>query len=286
MADSERSKRLPTWVRAIGFGGLTVATSVLLVGLFYQMHYSQQAEERASEYARNAASEIYQPCRVSPLPKLDECLAKAKREYTLKRNDNQRDFADLVAQQRSALWGAVMGIAALIGIMLSAIGVWLVYTTLRETKRSADLANANVQAFFHAERGVAVIEKPFSEAPFAEIFLSTFVLKVRNAGRSLIRVTRVTGGWRDDFAKWEWDEQRQFESISDQPCRPDMPISVVVSGIRKSHPPRSVILGTIWYDTLGMTDCKSHFAFSVSVVGEDEVLFRRFHTSEQIPRDT
>lgn len=140
MTDSDRGKLPPPCVITLGIVGLVVVFCALSFGLTYQNHYAREAERKASQHDRHAAFEAYRPCRTSPLTQLDYCLVNAKREYELKVNDNHRNYADLVAQQRSALWTAIMGVAALIGMALSALGVWLVYTTFREAKRSADAA--------------------------------------------------------------------------------------------------------------------------------------------------
>lgn len=189
MPDSDRSERLPGWVKAVGYGGLCLAAAALLSGLFYQVHYAQQAEYGAAEYARNAARESYQPCRISPVAKLNECLAQAEREYRQKRNDNRREYADLVAQQRSALWTAIMGMAALIGMALSAIGVWLVYTTFRETRRSAHIAQDNLAAFKKAERGhfeIHIQSGFMADAAFVYI-----TARVGNHGTSRLKVLKI-----------------------------------------------------------------------------------------------
>ncbi|MGF7171522.1 hypothetical protein FHS91_003222 [Sphingobium xanthum] len=52
------------------------------------------------------------------------------------RRANERDEQDLVAQKRSALWAYIMGAAAVIGMCLSVVGVYLVYTTFQATREA------------------------------------------------------------------------------------------------------------------------------------------------------
>lgn len=158
MSDGNRSERFPPWVKALASAGLTLAAAALLGGLFHQIRYAQQAEYGAAEYARDVAYESYKPCRVAPIVKLNQCLADAKREYDLKSNNNRRDYADLVAQQRSALWTGIMGLAALIGMALSAVGVWLIWTTFRETRRTAQIAQAALE---HERSNAKAVNRPW-----------------------------------------------------------------------------------------------------------------------------
>jgi hypothetical protein len=53
----------------------------------------------------------------------------------------QRDEYDLAAQETVAVWTAVMGGVAVFGVALSAVGVFLVWTTFAETRKANDIAN-------------------------------------------------------------------------------------------------------------------------------------------------
>ncbi len=191
-------------MKIVGYAGLTIAVSALLFGLFYQVRYAQQAEHGAADYARHAAREAYKPCRHIARTEFAECAANAKREYELNRNDNRRDYADLVAQQRAALWAAVMGIAALIGMALSAVGVWLVYTTFREAKRSANAAleavketrasNAIAREAMTAENRawikIEVVEHHDWHA-FPDTYHFSVTVKLTNIGKSFARRVKI-----------------------------------------------------------------------------------------------
>ena len=130
-------------VLALLFVGLFVFV-LAFYGLSHERRYEQVAAQRAAQYAKYADNVLRQGC-VGLVPKDQQaCLTKNSAETNLQKHDNQRDEIDLVAQRKSALWTGIMGLAALIGMGLSAIGVWLIWTTFREAKRTADAAlNAN-----------------------------------------------------------------------------------------------------------------------------------------------
>jgi hypothetical protein len=136
------SASLATWLAA--------AIAILSIGggigygLFQQSAYEQSAKEDAADYAKHAANQINQSCAGVAKSELPICVAKEKSEYYLKTRDNRRDYADLVAQRKSALWTFVMGVAALIGMGLSVVGVFLVYTTFHETRKANSISRESV----------------------------------------------------------------------------------------------------------------------------------------------
>ena len=109
-------------------------------GLQQQALYDQEARDAHAEYAKYSRAEIEQSCVALAAPKKAECIRKATPEYEKQENDNRREQADLVAQRTSALWTKIMGLAALIGMALSAVGVWLVKITFDETRNANTIA--------------------------------------------------------------------------------------------------------------------------------------------------
>jgi hypothetical protein len=156
MSDSGGVKRDKTDVVKWGLAALAaiIVLAVIGYGLIQQSAYSQSATDRSADYTKNAAAQINQAC--TGISKLEKpiCTKKAATEYRLQARDKQREYDDLAAQQTSALWTSIMGIAALIGMGLSAVGVALVYTTFRETRRSADAAHKTYDAFIAFEDAV------------------------------------------------------------------------------------------------------------------------------------
>src|SRR5687768_9206983 len=127
-------ERVPAWlVWIIGLTGIGMAISGVGFGLVEQRRYVEEANQAASEYARHTADKANESCSICTVREKHECLANAKHEYELKRSDKRREYDDLVAQQQSALWTGVMGVAAVAGMILSVAGIYLVYATFRET---------------------------------------------------------------------------------------------------------------------------------------------------------
>ena len=120
--------------------GLAAIGGGVGLGLLQQSRYEQEAVHRRTDYARHAADQIRQGCASITSPQQARCLASAVDEYALKTRDNQREYDDLVAQRTSALWASIMGVAALLGMLLSAVGVLLVWTTFQETKQTNQIS--------------------------------------------------------------------------------------------------------------------------------------------------
>lgn len=96
--------------------------------------------------------------------------------------ERQRGRDDLVAQQASAFWTRVMGIVAIFALTLSTAGVWLIYTTFRETRRAASSAQRTYEAFVNVERPRLVVI-PELVCDFAEHIMKV-QMSVSNIGRS------------------------------------------------------------------------------------------------------
>lgn len=144
MPRGDRGKRFPT--KFVGWILVTVAFLLVIIGAGYglsqQAAYEQEAKERSADYAKYTAGQIKHACTQTASPPLEKarCIKNAVAEYRLKTRDNQREYDDLAAQRTSALWTSIMGLAAVIGMALSAIGVALVYTTFNETRLTNRIA--------------------------------------------------------------------------------------------------------------------------------------------------
>lgn len=142
MPRGDRRKRPSTKLigRALGLFALTTVVIGIGYGLDWQGSYDQEAQQKSADYAKHAANKVKQSClRVIPAEEA-RCIKDAVAEYRLETRDKQREYEDLAAQRTSALWTGIMGVAALIGIALSAIGVALVYTTFAETRLTNRIA--------------------------------------------------------------------------------------------------------------------------------------------------
>lgn len=101
-------------------------------GNIQQRNYLAEAEEYVSDYASTVHDPHRYACTRFPLHQQRDCIAEVianGREY-------QRQELGLTSQRTAALWTALMGNAAIVGVVLSVAGVLLVWTTFRETREA------------------------------------------------------------------------------------------------------------------------------------------------------
>jgi hypothetical protein len=158
--------------------GLLLAIAICVgwigYGLSKSAEYERQADNQRSKYAQYTRNKIAETCVGISGIKLNKCRYEAF--------DAQREHAnnqsDLVAQRQSALWASIMGAAAVIGISLSAIGVWLVKTTFDETRKSNDIAKS-------VSAGVLVPKFTFKGK---SIIATDFSIELINIGQTPVRI--------------------------------------------------------------------------------------------------
>ena len=120
----------------VGISLLVVAVGIIFWGYSKQTEYYRDADENNSKYARNTYAPEANRCIILPLEAQFDCIAKASDEY----RNYRRDENDLVAQKTSALWSYLMGSAAVIGMILSAFGIFLIWRTFSATKEANEIA--------------------------------------------------------------------------------------------------------------------------------------------------
>lgn len=144
-------------------GGLIVAIFaggvILGYGHSESAEYERQANAKRSEYARYTSEKVTKTCLGLVGAERAGCFydaANAQAEY-------EYNQADLIAQRQSALWGYIMAFAAVIGMVLSAVGVWLVWTTFRATKEANEISQT---AFDYQFRPWIKLEPSFGRLVF------------------------------------------------------------------------------------------------------------------------
>jgi hypothetical protein len=116
-------------IALIGFGAITR-------GILEQVEYEGRSYQRSSEYAADTYGPAYEACLMLVTSSQTDCIGKANNEH----RENERKEQDLIAQQTTAIWTFLMGCAAIIGMALSALGVYLVWITFRETRKNNGIA--------------------------------------------------------------------------------------------------------------------------------------------------
>lgn len=133
-----------------------VALGALLVALAGSPHAQQQQQpERPAEPQRqaNPAPDL-SPTLRSIFNEAVEILAREKAEGAdAEKRKEDREKADLNAQQEQSLWAQIAALAACIALFVNGLTLWFLWRTFRETKRTADGA---VRAANAAEDAVSV----------------------------------------------------------------------------------------------------------------------------------
>lgn len=252
------SKSAPLTGHAL-LGGMALAI-LLIAGLFMwgsreERAFTDAARARSLEYHTLLVSEVRQSCSVAPPGERSSCIAKASAAAELRKRDNQREEADLVAQRKSALWTGIMAFTALLGLGLSAIGVALVWTTFRETKRAADEAKRSVDAFMASERArLSVDAFRRAQVDFANDVVAISVL-VSNYGRSPCRVHSIH--WFESAtlpAAWDYDLLFQKVGGAVQAGATDERLTYLRTSFAANF-----VGGYVLYDTQFSKGCRSHF---------------------------
>ncbi len=164
-------------------GFLTVSTVQLARTWQWEIEYD--ANRNAADYAADAENDISVKCAGLSGQPLDDCAD----EINDAARNNQRNEYDLAAQQTMALWTAIMGGMSVLGVCLSGVGVYLVWTTFKETqsasKSSADAAKAaadTLDSYIARERAILKFGGAHFEFLDSSPTPSGFVVELRNLG--------------------------------------------------------------------------------------------------------
>jgi hypothetical protein len=137
------------------------ATGLITWGNLKSADYERHANSNKRHYSEYARKKIVETCvAISPLEKA-RCVYEARDQE----REHQYNQSDLVAQRQSALWAYIMGLAAVIGMALSALGVWLVKTTFDETRCSNEIARMAQRPWLDVQiklHGIARAEKGYA----------------------------------------------------------------------------------------------------------------------------
>lgn len=197
------------------FTALGLAAFVLLasIGSFLlysrasalQTEYEISAQNGAKDYAKRSSEVIEGRCLPLAGEKEVDCINE---ERDIAREGYRKEY-DLEAQRITAVWTAHMGIAAIIGMAASLIGVGLVWVTFRETRKAASVSEKTYKAFI-------AIESPRLVPAFGAIERKTdgsvaFNLSFTNIGKSSCVVT---------FGLWASRKTNDFNEIKGYTSNP------------------------------------------------------------------
>jgi hypothetical protein len=157
------------------------------VGVFHERGYQQEAANNTRQYAAYAEYKVGEACAGVAAPQLSHCRAEARAEGELEKRQYEHDEADLIAQRKAALWTSIMGIAALLGMGLSIVGVVLVYVTFRATRDGNKISERIGEAQTRAYMSVTACKLTFRDGK------PSIRPTIRNSGQSPALAVRWQG---------------------------------------------------------------------------------------------
>lgn len=179
---------------------------------------------------------------------------------------NEREIRDLQAQENSAYWAQAMFWATFAAIILSVIGIGLVWFTFRETRKAAKSAQISAEAYIWNERAwleFADLRKPTANIRTTPIDAFPMVA-IHNSGKSVAKIVRVTAhevdsGWKKIGRETEWPVSGRLIKAAETTTMRAFPISLNVGDTKQ-------FIIDIEYKILGgETDCfECRFSMSLS----------------------
>jgi hypothetical protein len=200
MYDGDRSNKSKTRLIQAGIAATLLVVIFTGLGVWWQSGYHQNAGNKAAQYERWSKNEIRTGCvSFGSLPKA-ECTYKAKQAA----QENKRAEYDLYAQRTSALWAGIMAVAALVGIGLSGVGVYLVYTTFEATKQANYYTKLQMVPRFNIRDFSVSVSNPFHR-----VQTRPSITFSGPTAPDLIRVTAITRLYGEvGSILYEWSDSR------------------------------------------------------------------------------
>jgi hypothetical protein len=165
----------------------TLGLGAIVRGVLEQVEYERRSYDRSAQYTADTYGPAYDACIRLPLESQPNCVANASGEY----RENERKEQDLIAQQTTAVWTFLMGLAAIVGVAMSALGVYLVWTTFRETRKSNEIARESMERQL---RAYLCFESIDVDASHGDVKLTAFW---KNTGQTPARKADVWLNWED-----------------------------------------------------------------------------------------
>lgn len=253
MSDGNRGgldkARLRYWlIGAIGAACAVIAA----VGIQQWFHYDNAAD-RAVYETRHTEFQIATECVTPAL------YVECSREVEQASRSQQRDEYDLYSQQATALWTSVMGAMAVLGVALSAVGVYLIWGTWDSTREAAENSRKTLNSYIAKERAHIRIGK--ANASWGGSSLeptSGIIISLENFGLSSGVVRQIRYGISESV---EWNPASFIEVSA----------SVLVPAAGKGATPQldvvphseCCISGYVDYTTLEEIEARTYFCLSL-----------------------
>jgi hypothetical protein len=260
---------------------MSIAVSAINWGWSKQAVYERAAYERTAEYQQYAYHPALRRCIGVPTASQADCIADARKAE----RENARAESDLEAQRITALWTYIMGGAAITGMLLSAIGVGLIWTTFRETKRSADTAISNLEIYRSTERAhVKVADARLLVRHGHGVLNFGLEIGFLNTGKSFAEIYSITG-FKSDSIEWE-DAGHDRINVERIFCENGkIEYKDWASFNKVDNPSGDVYMGVAQYRTLGSDDNRCYFCVVVNVDDRNQLTIKLVNNAG-LPEDT
>lgn len=191
--------------------GLALSLAILAAVLVYnranqaEIIYEHEADQYANTERHTERVHADRRCAHISSPERRLCIDDERH----KARERERQERDLQAQLVTSAWTRAMGEAALIGMIVGIIGVGLIYTTFRESRRSANAASEQVGIMTEARRpdlyiGHLTYQRKVSETGTKHLFVPAtdgFVtLEFVDRNNAVIHPQQSRYGWAVDDA--------------------------------------------------------------------------------------
>jgi hypothetical protein len=243
-----------TWMKRLFWSALCTALIVVAAGAIQQSVYFAAASRQAAQFEKDARLQRTRQCAlVDAAPDCAVAINRGSRS-------NRRAEFDLYSQKSMALWTAIMGAMAVVGITLSAAGVYLVYGTWRQTAEAAEYSRRTLRSYIARERALLGIGAARSTTDNKSANPNGFVVRCQNIGHSAAHVNEV---------QWEylpgpvWPERLRY-SLYDGP--------IVAPGANGPLPRLYIdgefsdplwLVGQVHYTSLESEECMTPFCFKL-----------------------
>lgn len=240
---------LKPWIIA----AVLISLGIIGTAIVQQRIYYGYAARNASAYSRDADNQIAEKCS-HPLTR-KHCANEIKQAA----HENQRNEYDLYSQESMALWTAIMGAIAVIGVALSGVGVFLIWGTWKQTDEAARNSRETLDSYIWKERAHIKILGAHASQGNALSGIDGFTIALENVGLSPAQVKGV-----------------HFQYVTEQKWRPSAMAlhaeRILIPAAQKESTAHleagqikeSWLIGYVEYTTLKSQTFKSYFCFAIS----------------------
>lgn len=250
----------------------------VIFGLYEEARYKEISSYRADHYAKDADEAVKNACVALAGRNKAICLQEKGAEARLQKHDNERSEADLVAQRKSAMWTSIMGFAALIGMGLSAIAVYLVWRTWESTQEAAKNSRDTLDSYIHRERAIL----RFGNAHYQSLddlpVPDGFQAQVLNFGASTADFISVAWEYLEGPC-WPQDRPLRCEVWPDNISTPGGPAATPHLGIRDLSDRPLWLAVMLAYRTLGVREYQTFRSYKIGYTPKNELGEGGYHAT-------